>query len=227
MIGFAEMTNFRMSNVEGMTKPECRNNAGRVRLGYSSFEIPSSFVIRHSSFRAVGVTAFTLIELLIVIAIIAVLAGFIVATAGYVQKKGKRSRAEAEIAAMSAALENYRADNGAYPSDALTNGFDVAAASIASYAGPSLKLYDYLSGDTDHDRIPEAKSYFPFKPNQLSPIEQTQPVTSIHDPFGNPYGYSTRKASNPSLNGHNPTFDLWSVADGTPGTDETKWIKNW
>jgi hypothetical protein len=35
------------------------------------------------------------------------------------------------------------------------------------------------------------------------------------------------KASNPSLNGHNPTFDLWSVADGTAGTDETKWIKNW
>jgi prepilin-type N-terminal cleavage/methylation domain-containing protein len=174
-----------------------------------------------------GACAFTLMELLIVIAIIAVLAGLVLATAGYVQKKGKRSRAEAEIAAMSAALENYKADNGGYPRDALTDNFNVATANIASYEGPSLKLYEYLSGDTDHDRIPEVKVYFPFKPNQLSPVEQTNGVTSIRDPFGNPYGYSTMKASNSSLNGHNPTFDLWSVGDGTAGTDETKWIKNW
>src|SRR5205814_9442713 len=38
--------------------------------------------------------AFTVIELLIVMAIIIVLAGLILATAGYVQKKGYRSRAE-------------------------------------------------------------------------------------------------------------------------------------
>jgi prepilin-type N-terminal cleavage/methylation domain-containing protein len=187
----------------------------------------SSFVIRHSSFRAVGALAFTLMELLIVIAIIAVLAGLVLATAAYVQKKGKRSRAEAEIAAMTAALENYKADNGVYPSDAVTNGFDVTTANIADYDAPNLKLYEYLSGDTDHDRMPEAKGYFPFQPNQLSPVERSAAVTSIRDPFGNPYGYSTMKASNPSLNGHNPTFDLWSVGDGIAGTDETKWIKNW
>ena len=79
------------------------------------FVIPSSFVIRHSSFRAAR--AFTIIELLVVMTIILVLAGLILATSGYVQNKGKRSRAEAEIAAISAALENYKADNGIYPSD--------------------------------------------------------------------------------------------------------------
>jgi type II secretory pathway pseudopilin PulG len=171
--------------------------------------------------------AFTMIELLIVMAIIIVLAGLILATAGYVQNKGKRSRAEAEIAAMSAALENYKADNGVYPSDIVTNGFDVSNTNIGDYQAPSLKLYEYLSGDTDHNRAPEAKSYFPFKPNQLSPVDQAADVTSIRDPFGNPYGYSTRKASDSTLNGHNPTFDLWSVGDGTAGTNETKWIKNW
>src|SRR5438045_9545936 len=61
--------------------------------------------------------AFTLIELLIVISIIIILAGLILSTVGYVQKKGARSRAEAEIAAMSAALESYKADNGIYPRD--------------------------------------------------------------------------------------------------------------
>ena len=62
--------------------------------------------------------AFTILELLIVISIIIVLAGLILATSGYVQKKGARSRAEAEIAALSAALENYKADNGIYPTHA-------------------------------------------------------------------------------------------------------------
>src|SRR3954463_1288191 len=82
--------------------------------------------------------AFTLIELLVVMAIIIVLAGLILATAGYVQNKGKRSRAEAEIAAISAALENYKADNGVYPSDSVTNGFDVATTTKSNYDAPSL-----------------------------------------------------------------------------------------
>ena len=61
--------------------------------------------------------AFTLIELLVVMAIIIVLAGLVLSTVGYVQKKGARSRAETEIAAMSAACESYKADNGIYPRD--------------------------------------------------------------------------------------------------------------
>jgi type II secretory pathway pseudopilin PulG len=171
--------------------------------------------------------AFTLVELLVLMVIILILGGLVLATSGYVQKKGKRSRAEAEIAALSAALENYRSDNGAYPSDAVTNSCDVGTTSISDYQAPSLKLYEYLSGDTDHDRTPETKTYFPFKPNQLSPVDQTQAVTSIRDPFGNPYGYSTMKASDSTKNGFNPTFDLWSIADGAPGTDQRKWVKNW
>ena len=56
--------------------------------------------------------AFTLIELLVVIAIIGILAGLILNTAGYIQRRGATSRAEAEIAALTVALENYKADNG-------------------------------------------------------------------------------------------------------------------
>lgn len=61
--------------------------------------------------------AFTLIELLIVIAIIAILAALVLAAAGGVQKKSARSRAESEISAVAAALESYKADNGDYPSN--------------------------------------------------------------------------------------------------------------
>lgn len=65
--------------------------------------------------KNIGHRGFTLIELLIVITIIAILASLVLSAAGYAQKKGARSRAEAEIAAVGAALENYKADNGDYP----------------------------------------------------------------------------------------------------------------
>ena len=50
-----------------------------------------------------------------VIIIILILAGLVLSISSYVQNKGARARAETEIAAMSAALESYKADNGIYP----------------------------------------------------------------------------------------------------------------
>jgi prepilin-type N-terminal cleavage/methylation domain-containing protein len=195
--------------------------------------IPSAFGIRHSSFRVSD--AFTLIELLVVIAIIIVLAGLVLSTVGYVQKKGARSRAETEIAAMSAACESYKSDNGVYPRnsdtdnpDARTNGDPATTA----YQNASLYLYVQLSG-TDANRTPitSAKAYFTFKPNQLSPTDQSQPVEFIRDPFGKSYGYSTANQADPAK-GYNPTFDLWSTSGlttnpGNPDTITPQWIKNW
>jgi type II secretory pathway pseudopilin PulG len=173
-----------------------------------------------------GKAAFTILELLVVIAIIIVLAGLILATSGYVQKKGARSRTEAEIAAISAALENYKADNGIYPTDADIAALDARTqANPADYAKASLSLYKFISGDADNDtnRVAESKSYFPFKPNQLYPQSQTTAVLYIRDPFGNSYGYSTAQQTN-SSKGYNPTFDLWSTANAT---NPVEWIKNW
>jgi prepilin-type N-terminal cleavage/methylation domain-containing protein len=170
--------------------------------------------------------AFTVVELLIVMAIILVLAGLILATSGYAQKKGRRSKAEAEIAAISAALEDYRADHGIYPRDARTDALKSRAPDPAAYAPASLHLYDQLAGAFNGSRIPTAKSYFTFKPNQLSPTDQTRNVTFIRDPFGNSYGYSTASQLN-SEDGYNPTFDLWSTANAEPAIDQSQWIKNW
>ena len=196
----------------------------------------SSFVIRHSSFRAAGASAFTVVELLIVMAIILVLAGLILATSGYVQKKGYRSRAEAEIAAISAALENYKADNGIYPRNSTTDTLKPNTKgdpTQSEYKNASLALYKLISGDVDNDasRIAESKAYFNFKPNQLSPASQNLAVTYIKDPFGNSYGYSTVKASAPGgSDGYNPTFDLWSTGGNVDPADlpnQSQWIKNW
>jgi prepilin-type N-terminal cleavage/methylation domain-containing protein len=59
--------------------------------------------------------AFTLIELLTVMAVIAVLAGLILSISGYVTHKAAVARAQSEIGALSLACENYKTDNGAYP----------------------------------------------------------------------------------------------------------------
>src|SRR5436190_16715316 len=156
-----------MSNVE--TIPNAQNPKRSfpvVNIRASDFGFPSSFVIRHSSFRERGSAAFTIIELLIVIAIIIILAGLILSTVGYVQKKGARSRAEAEIAAISAALENYKADNGIYPRDATaTDGLDPnASINFSKYQTASQYLYGQLAGDADFDGIadPNSKSYMQF-----------------------------------------------------------------
>ncbi len=112
--------------------------------------------------------AFTLIELIVVVGIIAILAALVLSTVGYARKKGQRARAETEIAAMSAACENYKADNGVYPCSArhryarlmteqtILNATDNLNADTwnptdttdPTYGATSLYLYTLLSGDT-------------------------------------------------------------------------------
>jgi type II secretory pathway pseudopilin PulG len=204
--------------------------------------------------------AFTVIELIVVVGVILILTGLVLSTAGYARKKGARARAETEIAAMSAACEGYKADNGVYPRDPTPNtATDALNArtmgdpTTTLYNTAGLVLYRALSGDRNLDRtvsnadknfdidgsalgtplsqLPQV--YFTFKPNQLSPADQTQNVQYVRDPFGNSYGYSTAYQYN-SSNGYNPTFDSWSTSGltGNPpgtGTDTItpQWTKNW
>src|SRR5262249_31440736 len=145
---------------------------------------------------------------------------------------------ESEIATMSAACENYKADNGVYPSNSDTNNLDARTSgnsSSPSYNLTSLALYNSLFGATNGGRTPNAgaRSYFAFKPNMLSPADQTQNVLFIRDPFGNSYGYSTiQAATGDTTKGYNPTFDLWSTVGltanpGSPDTITPQWVKNW
>jgi prepilin-type N-terminal cleavage/methylation domain-containing protein len=193
--------------------------------------------------------AFTLIELILAVGIILVLSGLVLSTVGYARKKSARARAETEIAAMSAAIENYKADNGVYPrgnanlsnntpydTDTLDPVSDLnpAATPIPNvYTKASLYLYKQLSGDSAGNRQVTGKSYLTFKANMLYPDDQTQNVQYIRDPFGDSYGYSTMKASG-GTDGYNPTFDLWSTAGAAPSptpnppaTQQGLWIKNW
>ena len=202
-----------------MIKSRISKQASDLNIKAWNFRYCFGFRISNSESR--GVAAFTITELLVVIALIIILAGLILSTIGYVQKKAARSRAETEIAAISAALENYKADNGIYPRDpspdTATDSLDAqkmndaAGANATAYQLASLLLYRALSGDRDVNRLVDSrdelvnidgkqltpqltelpKTYFAPKPNQLSPSDQTKDVQFLRDPFGNSYGYST------------------------------------
>ncbi len=106
--------------------------------------------------------AFTLIELLVVIAIVAILAALTLSTLGYVNKKGAESRARAEVAALSAAIEGFKLDNGAYPSNTAV-------------------LYSNLSPTGS------AKVYFEATPQIIG---TNGGAVVFVDPWGNPYDYA-------------------------------------
>jgi len=59
--------------------------------------------------------AFTLVELMVVMAIIAILATFSMGIYGSAKRKGVESRLKTELAAIELALENYKAKNSQYP----------------------------------------------------------------------------------------------------------------
>jgi prepilin-type N-terminal cleavage/methylation domain-containing protein len=151
--------------------------------------------------RAFSATSgFTILELLMVIAIIAILAGLILSTAGYIQKKGASSRAETEIAALTVALENYKADNGDYPQGTNTNGVNP----------PSSNTFLLTS------LMPTSgKVYFEFNRSM------TNAASNVVDPFGENYGY--QYPGDPNRSGAN-FFDLFSRC---ASSDTNQWKANW
>ena len=74
--------------------------------------------------RNVMQPAFTLLEIITVMAIIAVLASLTFGGMSYYGDKMKYSRTEVLIASIERALEDYKSDNGSYPSGNIGNLFN-------------------------------------------------------------------------------------------------------
>ena len=192
--------------------------------------------------------AFTLIELLTVIAVIAILAGLVLSSAGYFQRKAAISRAQTEIKGMEVACESYKADNGTYPIDSgttITNSLHSGGSSPeynpVNYQSACAVLYQAITGD-GNDKLTSVnpttsngqfgrsgKCYFELKPNQTGSSGGTYYIV---DPFGNCYGYSTagQTAMQSGTNGNNSTYDIWSTAGTTSAVTSAnggKWVTNW
>ena len=97
--------------------------------------------------------AFTLIELLIVVAIIGILAAIAVPNFLNAQVRAKVARAEGDMQALSTALEMYNLDNGAYPPWMNTSN-DLGKYGLkklttpTSYIGTALLLDPFMSAGT-------------------------------------------------------------------------------
>lgn len=159
---------------------------------------------------------FTLIEMLTVMAVIAVLASLIVAVQAYANKKAAVTRADGEIHAMTSSCENYKADFGVYPRDDsaeqvtdLLDPREDGDPASAKYRNASLFLYKMLSGDAVQGTTPpttptttadrpdgkaETKGYHEFSASALRKTSNNE-IQFIQDPFGNAYGYSTAGAA--------------------------------
>ena len=141
--------------------------------------------------------AFTLLEILTVIAIIAVLASLTIGGMGYYDDKMKYSRTEILIASIERALEDYKSDNGAYPS-----GANTAAVFTALYGDGSNVYLSTLNPD--------------FRGKQKN-VEAGR----IIDAWENELGYAHPGLMNPPSD-----FDLWSKG-GDAADDTADDIKNW
>lgn len=140
--------------------------------------------------------AFTLIELLVVVAIIAILAGLTLSTLGYVNRKGAESRAQAEVVALSVAIDSFYADYSAYPA--------------------SKNLYRELTGQTNFANAINVNGKVYFEPTPS--ITGTNGSTPIfQDPWGAAYNYTTNPVNNVGF------YDLWSTAGGA---NSNNWIRN-
>ena len=185
--------------------------------------------------------AFSLIELLIVIALIAMLAGMVLAAAGGIQNNMVKKRTIALLAEIEGGLDDYKIDHGTYPINEAEDRNESAK------KGANI-LYKHLSGDYDLNgefdvADNEAKIYvdsLDFKSsaraNKGTVMLAANGDYVAVDSYGNLIRYLCdppnrivgNKVEKRTLN---PTYDLWSLGGAPPDNDEpesrAKWITNW
>jgi general secretion pathway protein G len=124
--------------------------------------------------------AFTLLELLVVIALVAVLTGIVLGVGRRAVESGRVARAKAEIAALGAALETYQRTYGDYPRT------DDAARLLQSLLGRKGPANVDIAGRSliEVTRFTLAGSVDPF----------TNPAAVLVDPWGQAYRYAYKTA---------------------------------
>jgi prepilin-type N-terminal cleavage/methylation domain-containing protein len=134
---------------------------------------------------------FTLLELLAVIAIIAVLSGIVIGVGRRASESGKTARAKAELAAIGAALETYKRSYGDYPrilSDSMLSADSPAGealyAALNGQRGPQLGAPMWDS--SKRQRVLLEKARFTL----ANPTAADDATNALLDPWGNPYRYA-------------------------------------
>ena len=125
--------------------------------------------------------AFTLIELLTVIAIIAVLSGLMLGVGRRTIETGRIARAKAELASLGAALESYKRHYGDYPQ---TENPDVLLQSLIGKRGPTGSVID-ARALIDLAHFATHSNLDPFTTNAAQCV----------DSWGQPYRYAYKSSA--------------------------------
>ena len=163
--------------------------------------------------------AFTLMELLIVIAVIAILSGMLLPAAMQAWSRAYVEKAKAQLASLEVALEMYKTDIGYYPLD------DTALGTAPTTCKSMVKALISDAGGNWHG------PYMSFKQDDLD--STTIGDANFHDPWGNDWCYNNvgNNTGGSEANTHNKVgkFDFSSLgADGaTGGTGNDADITNW
>ena len=176
-------------------------------------------------FRLKKAGSFTLVELMTVVAIIAVLAGLVLGGAGAVRQRAARGQAKAEISAIEAGLARYQMDFGSYPtSSGITPTGANYPAVPTGYTAAGQALFTNLWGAATYASTNSGgKQYLNVKPSMVN----TSGVNYFIDPWGYAYGYYW-SGTNSLYGGAVP--DVWSTGGqaGTgTATNRAKWITSW
>jgi len=142
---------------------------------------------------------FTLVELLVVVAILGILASLVTAGAQAARRRGAMTKAKSTIAALETAIAMYEGDLGEYPS--------------MGNAGLISALQDDPN-DADWNG-----PYMEFKEEELKDGQ-------LLDPWGQAYSYVSVNGGSPQH--RERSFDLWSFGpnredDGGTGDDIYNW----
>lgn len=149
--------------------------------------------------------AFTLIELLTVIAIIAVLAAIVIGAGRRAAETGKIARTKAELAALSTALEAYKRQYGDYPRT------DDARQLLQALVG---RLDPNRNALTTNGRVLLDLALFTTDPSG-DPLTNT--ALQLVDPWEQAYVYVYKS---PASGWTNPSFVLYSIGpDGQAATN--------
>jgi len=127
--------------------------------------------------------AFTLVELLVVIGVIAILSAITFGIASGVYQRQARSTAQAELAALSAALDAYKLEHEGYPE-----------ATGTAWSGENgERLFQALTGQIDPNNVDiDGRSFVDVSKFTLQDEENASEISANNlfiDPWGTAYVY--------------------------------------
>ncbi len=185
--------------------------------------------------------AFTLVELMVVIAIIAVLASLTLGAYTFAMRDSKRRTTVGSMTAITAALDDYQLEFGEFPEPANVGSFAEILPGKSYDIGGAACLYQALRGD-GYDQIAGVSGSGEENASSDGKVEDAEIANMIFkempdtmwsrrgnvffliDAFGRPFQYI--KAAAPTSGGGssgsggtsqpttiNPTYDLWSYAE--------------